>query len=257
MQTVSRTFVKNLKPRWHHVDAKGMIVGRLAVEVAKVLQGRNKAVFDPSADCGDYVVVTNARHVVFTGKQWKQKLYRWHTGHPGGLRSMPAWRLLEKSPEKVLKKAVWGMLPKNKLRYPRIGRLKIFADEETKHTAQMARALPLRVPEHVLEKEEIPYVPGYEVELSLHGDRMEGEIVRTFERPAVLRRKERKAAKKAAKEPFRKSLSDVPHQEKFVPEGGIKGLGDRQFPPVYLPPLEEDAPADPKAKGKGKGKGKQ
>ena len=91
MQTASRRFVKNQKPRWHHVDAKGMIVGRLAVEVAKVLQGKNKAVYDGSADCGDYVVVTNARHVVFTGKQWKQKLYRWHTGTHGTRRLAYHW----------------------------------------------------------------------------------------------------------------------------------------------------------------------
>ena len=91
----------------------------------------------------DNVVVTNARHITLTRNQWKRKLYRWHTGYPGGLREMPAWRMKERFPERVLEKAVWGMLPKNKLRYHRFKMLRVYPDEEHEHTAQLYKASPL------------------------------------------------------------------------------------------------------------------
>eukprot|EP00011_Vannellida_sp_DIVA3-517-6-12_P005970 CAMPEP_0114633170 /NCGR_PEP_ID=MMETSP0168-20121206/15310_1 /TAXON_ID=95228 ORGANISM="Vannella sp., Strain DIVA3 517/6/12" /NCGR_SAMPLE_ID=MMETSP0168 /ASSEMBLY_ACC=CAM_ASM_000044 /LENGTH=237 /DNA_ID=CAMNT_0001844799 /DNA_START=217 /DNA_END=929 /DNA_ORIENTATION=- len=109
------------------------------------------------------------------------------------------------------------------------------ADEETKHTAQLASAKQLRVPEHVLEKEEVPYVPGYRAELSFDGEKYSARILETFEKPEVIRKREKKAAKKKAKEPFRKSLSDVPTPEKFLPPDSGFETKRQFFPPVELP----------------------
>ena len=89
-----------------------MAVGRLATHIATLLLGKHKPVYNPSLDCGDNVLVTNARQVQFTGKKWRQKHYRWHTGYPGGLKVYPASRMRDEHPERVLWKAVYGMLPK-------------------------------------------------------------------------------------------------------------------------------------------------
>ncbi|DBA67333.1 TPA: 54S ribosomal protein L13 [Trebouxia sp. C0005] len=98
------------------VDAKEQVVGRLAAQLSVILQGKDKVQFAPHLDIGDVVVVKNAQHVVFTGKKWKQKLYRHHTGFPGGLKERSARLQFEKDPTEILRKAVYGMLPKNKLR---------------------------------------------------------------------------------------------------------------------------------------------
>jgi len=115
---------------WHLVDAKGMVVGRLATEIAAILRGKNKPIYTPNVDHGDHVVVINAKDVVFTGKKETQKLYRWHTGYPGGLKSRTASEMLRRNPTEVLRKAVYGMLPKNKMRVNIAKKLKIFADSE-------------------------------------------------------------------------------------------------------------------------------
>lgn len=105
-----------------------------------MLQGKHKPIFTPNADCGDYVVVSNARHVTFTGDKWRQKGYYKHTGYPGGLTRVPAHDMLERQPTEILKKAVWGMLPKNRLRKLRIERLKIFPDEQTPYQLNIAKS---------------------------------------------------------------------------------------------------------------------
>lgn len=105
---------------WHLVDASNQTVGRLAGQVAQILRGKHKPTFQPNKDMGDYVIVVNAEKVHFSGKKWNQKLYRWHTGYPGGLKERPAKVMLERKPEEVLKKAILGMLKRNNLRHQSI-----------------------------------------------------------------------------------------------------------------------------------------
>ncbi|KAA6424611.1 MAG: mitochondrial ribosomal L13 [Trebouxia sp. A1-2] len=129
------------------VDAKEQVVGRLAAQLSVILQGKDKVQFAPHLDIGDVVVVKNAQHVVFTGKKWKQKLYRHHTGFPGGLKERSARLQFEKDPTEILRKAVYGMLPKNKLRDARARKLRIFPDEGhpfEKHPQLVAWEMPPR-----------------------------------------------------------------------------------------------------------------
>ncbi|KAJ2920469.1 hypothetical protein H1R20_g16624, partial [Candolleomyces eurysporus] len=112
---------------WHHVDASERVLGKLAERIALVLMGKHKPVYDPSVDCGDYVVVTNARNIKVTGKKEEQLLYRKHTMFPGGLKETPYKVMKEKRPEEIIRHAVSGMLPKNKLRDRRLERLKVFS----------------------------------------------------------------------------------------------------------------------------------
>ena len=109
-----------VRPLWHLVDARNQIVGRLASQLVHILRGKHKPTFNPSADCGDYVVVINARHIKMSGKKLTDlhdgKIYRWHTGYVGGLKEVPAKKFLETRPDDILRRAVYGMLPKNKLR---------------------------------------------------------------------------------------------------------------------------------------------
>lgn len=117
------------KVAWHVVDARGQVLGRLASQLAPILRGKHKPTYAPNVDCGDYIVVINAREIVLTGNKWDGKLYRWHTGHPGGLKQRTARELFERKPEDVLRKAVFGMLPKNRMRALQDKKLKIFLDE--------------------------------------------------------------------------------------------------------------------------------
>ncbi|KAL3154409.1 54S ribosomal protein L13 [Trebouxia sp. C0010 RCD-2024] len=129
------------------VDAKEQVVGRLAAQLSVILQGKDKVDFAPHLDNGDVVVVKNAQHVVFTGKKWKQKLYRHHTGFPGGLKERSAELQFQKDPTEILRKAVYGMLPKNKLRDARARKLRIFPNEGhpfEKHPQLVQWEMPLR-----------------------------------------------------------------------------------------------------------------
>lgn len=98
------------------IDAKGQVVGRLASQISKILTGKDKPTYRPNQDCGDAVVVINAGDVDFTGRKWDNKLYRWHTGYPGGLKERTAKDQQSRDPGSVLQKAVMGMLPKTNLR---------------------------------------------------------------------------------------------------------------------------------------------
>ncbi|DBA03246.1 TPA: hypothetical protein N0F65_011605 [Lagenidium giganteum] len=119
------------KVAWHVVDAKGQVVGRLASQLAPILRGKHKPTYAPNVDCGDYIVVINAKDLVLTGDKWNQKLYRWHTGYVGGLKERTAKEMAaRKGAEEVLRRAVYGMLPKNKMRDVHAKKLKIFAGEE-------------------------------------------------------------------------------------------------------------------------------
>merc|ERR1711991_1295679 len=117
--------------RAHHVvDCTGVIVGRAATQITRYLQGKHKPIYDRSVDVGDYVICTNVEKVEFSGNKWQDKVYRWHTGWPGGLKEVPASDMIKKHPERVLYKAVNGMLPKNKLRKNYMRRLRLFVGEE-------------------------------------------------------------------------------------------------------------------------------
>lgn len=116
--------------QWHLIDADGKILGRLATEVALFLRGKKKIDFAPHIDAGDFVVVVNADKIRVSGNKANQKIYYRHTGYPGGLKEIPYRKLFEKDSCQVLKKAVMGMLPKNKLRAQMIKRLKIFKGKE-------------------------------------------------------------------------------------------------------------------------------
>lgn len=129
------------KGRWFVVDAEGKVLGRLATVVASRLRGKCNPLFTPHADVGDYIVVINADKVVMTGKKWEQKMYYRHTGYPGGLKETAAKDMLLKKPEEIVRHAVKGMLPKNRLGRKLFKKLKVYAGAEHPHAAQQAEAL--------------------------------------------------------------------------------------------------------------------
>lgn len=134
--------------QWHLIDADGIPVGRLACQIAKLLLGKHKPIFDPSKIYGDYVVVKNCEKVAFTGKKWTRKHYRWHTGYPGGLKEISAKRLLEKHPPNVIARAVRGMLPKNRLRDKRMKLLKIYVGDDHPHSVPVCTAVGDKLQAH-------------------------------------------------------------------------------------------------------------
>lgn len=127
---------EDIKRNWHLVDAKGMILGRLASKVAVYLQGKHKPDYTPHIDTGDEIVVVNAGKIVTTGKKLKQKMYQRYSGYPGGLKETPLEVMLEKKPEDVIRLAVKGMLPKNKLGSRMLLRLRVFKGETHPYKAQ-------------------------------------------------------------------------------------------------------------------------
>lgn len=131
--------------RWYVVDAAGQVLGRVATRVARVLIGKDKPQFTPHLDCGDHVVVINAAQVRLTGAKLEQKVYRRHSGYPGGLKEIPAKRLHEERPEALLREAILGMLPKNKLRARRARKLRIYRDAQglERHAGQKPQPLAL------------------------------------------------------------------------------------------------------------------
>jgi large subunit ribosomal protein L13 len=137
----------NAKPheverRWYVVDAEGETLGRLATRIADTLRGKRKPEYTPHVDTGDFVVVVNAEKIAVTGKKLQEKLYYRHSGYPGGLRSRPLAVELERRPTEVLRKAVKGMLPRNRLGRAQIGKLKIYAGPGHPHEAQQPVPLP-------------------------------------------------------------------------------------------------------------------
>lgn len=127
--------------KWWVVDADGKVLGRLATELADVLRGKNKAIFTPHVDTGDFVVVINAEKVKLTGKKLTEKMYYRHSGYLGGLKSLSAGELLRKKPEALIHHAVKGMLPKNRLGRRMIKKLKVYAGTEHPHEAQQPAPL--------------------------------------------------------------------------------------------------------------------
>ncbi|ACM21985.1 ribosomal protein L13 [Geotalea daltonii FRC-32] len=128
---------------WYLVDADNKVLGRIATEIANVLRGKNKPTFTPSVDTGDFVIVVNADKIQLTGNKNADKIYYSHSGFPGGLKEISAGKLLEKKPEDLIKKAVKGMLPKNKLARHMIKKLKIYTGTDHPHAAQQPKALSI------------------------------------------------------------------------------------------------------------------
>ena len=128
---------------WILVDAEGQALGRLASKVAKILRGKNKPSFTPHADCGDYVIVINAEKVVLTGKKMSDKVYIRHTGYPGGQREQTAAEILAKYPERLVEKAVKGMLPKSRLGRKLFTNVHVVVGAEHKHEAQKPKVVDL------------------------------------------------------------------------------------------------------------------
>ena len=129
--------------KWYVIDAQDQVLGRLAVEIARRLRGKHKAIYSPHVDTGDYVIVVNAGKVRLTGKKLDNKMYYRHTGYPGGLKSINARHLLRRKPQRVLEHAVKGMLPKNRLGRKMFKKLKVYAQPEHPHTAQQPEVLTL------------------------------------------------------------------------------------------------------------------
>lgn len=127
---------ENIQRNWYLFNADGKILGRLATEVASILRGKNKVIFDQSQDLGDYVIVINAEKVKVTGKKQEQKLYRHHTHYPGSLKEIKYEEMLQKKPEMIIEKAVKGMLPRNKLSRSMIKKLKVYRGDNHPHAAQ-------------------------------------------------------------------------------------------------------------------------
>ena len=135
MKTVSAKR-ETVTRKWYVVDATGKTLGRLCTEIANRLRGKHKPEFTPHVDTGDYVVVVNAEKIVVTGKKATDKLYHHHSGYPGGIKSISFDKLLVKSPEMIIEKAVKGMMPKNKLSRAMLSKLKVYAGNDHPHSAQ-------------------------------------------------------------------------------------------------------------------------
>jgi large subunit ribosomal protein L13 len=128
---------------WYVVDASDKVLGRLATQIANILRGKNKPIFTPHVDTGDFVVVINADKVRLTGRKWEQKTFYRHSGYPGGLKSITAVKIKDNNPEFLIKHAVRGMLPHNKLGRKQLKKLKIFAGPDHKHEAQSPKPLSI------------------------------------------------------------------------------------------------------------------
>jgi large subunit ribosomal protein L13 len=130
--------------KWYVVDAEGQTLGRLATEIAHILRGKNKPQYTPHVDTGDFVVVVNAEKVVVTGRKAEQKVYRRHSGYPGGLKETSYEQMMERRPTEILRRAVKGMMPKNRLARQQLRKLKIYAGPEHPHAAQNPQTLEVR-----------------------------------------------------------------------------------------------------------------
>ena len=125
---------------WHVIDASDVVLGRLAASVATLLRGKHKATYAPHVDTGDFVVIVNASKVALSGNKATTKMAYRHSGRPGGLKSVPYGELLATDPRQAVERAVWGMLPKNKLSRQQLKKLKVYAGPEHPHAAQQPQA---------------------------------------------------------------------------------------------------------------------
>ena len=135
---------QNVERKWYVIDAEDLVMGRLASQVASILRGKNKPTFTPHVDCGDYVIVVNASKIKLTGKKLDQKLYRYHTGYPGGLKEITYRKLMANKSEFAFKEAVRRMLPKGPLGYAMLKKLRVYAGPEHEQQAQKPEVLVLK-----------------------------------------------------------------------------------------------------------------
>ena len=143
-----RTYQANAQDRervWYVVDAENKTLGRLATQIANVLRGKRKPTYTPHVDVGDFVIVVNAEKVAVTGDKREKKVYWRHSGYPGGIRSRTLGDMLEKRPEEVIRKAVKGMLPRNRLARAQLRKLKVYAGPEHPHQAQKPEQLEFEI----------------------------------------------------------------------------------------------------------------
>ena len=150
MRTINKTYSmkkSEIDKKWYVIDATGIVVGRLAAEVSKLLRGKHKPTYTPSMDCGDYVIITNADKAVFTGKKEKDKTYYWHTGYIGGLKSAtPKSMRLRGFPERIVHKAISRMLSSGPMSRQHMRNCKIYcSDQEHPHGGQTPEPIDLRV----------------------------------------------------------------------------------------------------------------
>ena len=135
---------RTVERKWYLIDAEGQTLGRLATEISRLLRGKDKPQYTPHVDTGDFVVVVNAEKVVVTGKKAEQKVYRRHSGYPGGLKETSYEVMLERKPTEILRRAVRGMMPKTRLGRQQLRKLKIYAGSEHPHEAQNPRPYEVR-----------------------------------------------------------------------------------------------------------------
>jgi len=128
--------------KWWVVDATDLVLGRIAVKIADTIRGKNKPIYTPHLDCGDFVVVINADKVKLTGRKETQKIYQNYTGYMGGLKERPLAAIRARDPERLIRQAVWGMMPKGRLGRAQFRKLKIYAGAEHPHEAQQPGAFP-------------------------------------------------------------------------------------------------------------------
>jgi large subunit ribosomal protein L13 len=139
-----KTYAANPETRqrdWYVIDAEGKTLGRLATQIADALRGKRKPEYTPHCDTGDFVIVVNAEKIVVTGNKRAEKRYWRHSGYPGGIRSRTLGEMLERRPEEVIRRAVRGMLPRNRLARKQLTKLKVYAGPEHPHEAQQPREL--------------------------------------------------------------------------------------------------------------------
>ena len=131
----------DIEPKWFVIDAEGQVLGRMSTTIANIISGKAKPTYTPFLDTGDHVIVVNAEKIVLTGRKEDEKLYRHHTGYPGGLKSKTAKIVRAEKPETMIETAVWGMLPKNKLGRKMLKKLKVYRGAQHPHEAQRPEAL--------------------------------------------------------------------------------------------------------------------
>ncbi len=134
---------EDVERKWYLIDAEGKVLGRLAARIARILRGKDKPIFTPHVDCGDFVVVVNAEKIRLTGDKLASKMYYHYSGYPGGMKGVAAAKLLAQKPEELLRRAVKGMLPKNRLGRKLYKKLKVYAGPDHPHAAQKPAELKL------------------------------------------------------------------------------------------------------------------
>lgn len=135
----------DIEKKWHLIDAEGLVLGRLATRIAMILRGKNKPIFTPHTDTGDFVIIVNAEKVRLTGNKLENKAYYHHTGYPGGIKKELAKDIMKKAPERIIMSAVRGMLPKNTLGRQQLSKLKVYSGTDHPHQGQNPEALNITI----------------------------------------------------------------------------------------------------------------